>query len=498
MASRPLRGGLRDVRDLLLYNPRFPRLLGTQLLSQAADGLYQIALASVLIFGLEAASTPAQVTKVLAVTYVPFSLVGPLTGPFIDRFSRRSILVGAGIVRATLTILMIPATGWGEGWLLGLAVATVSVNRFFHSTKNAVLPTLVETDQYLLANAISSTSGMVVALAGAVIGGPLTEVFSPRVPIAVATVCTIASAAIATTLRLARGEKRGLAGVASEIRENLRDVADGLRVLQRTPRATYGVFSTWTTRGLHGFILLAALVVGRSRFDIGPGGFSLVLALAALGGFVGAVLVPLVARRVGRTAVAPWSFAVAGAATMVGGPAPAWPALLAAVAIAGGAMQATKIASETMIQRGIPDRYRGRAFAVYDLGYNGVFVLAALVATLARPALRDLGIIFLTAFLYFAGSALLVAWRRRLLAEIEVRAYAGGRADEAPREVVWDGIPIDVAETERSWHEERDGRRLLCFRLRLADGRRIEISRDGEWRLDRVLVKGAGSPSGGG
>jgi MFS family permease len=493
--GRLLRGGLGDIRALLVADRRFPRLLGTQLLSQVADGLYQIALASVLIFGLEAASTPAQVTKVLAVTYVPFSLVGPLTGPFIDRFSRRSILVAAGVVRAVLTILMIPATGWGEGWLLVLATATVSVNRFFHATKNAVLPTLVQRDQYLLANAVSSTSGMVVALAGAVIGGPLAETFSPRVPIAVAAACTIASAAVAATLRLPRGEKRGLAGVASELRENLRDVAEGLTVLQRTPRATYGVFSTWSTRGLNGFILLAALVVGRARFDIGPGGFSQVLALAALGGFVGAVLVPVVARRVGRSAVAPWAFAVAGAATIIGGPAPAWPALLAAVAVAGAAMQATKIASETMIQRGIPDRYRGRAFAVYDLGYNGVFVLAALVATLARPALGDLGIIFLTAVLYFLGSGLLAVWRKRLLAEIEVRAYAGGRADEDPREVLWDGVPVGVAETERAWHEERDGRRLLCFRLRLADGRRIEISRDGDWRLDRILVAPARPPS---
>ena len=481
-----VRGGLGDLREVL-GNRRFDRMLAAQLLSQAADGLYQIALASVLIFGLEAARTPAQVTKVLAVTYVPFSLVGPLTGPFIDRFSRRSILVGTSFVRSALTFLLIPAIAWGEGPLLWLAVANVSVNRFFHSTKSAVLPTLVRPDQYLLANAVSSTSGMVVALAGAVIGGLLVDAASPRLPILLAAACTVAAASIAATLRLPRGEKHGLAGIVSELRDNLRDVADGLRVLRRTPTATYGVFGTWTTRGLHGFILLAALVLGRSRFDIGPSGFSLVLGLAAVGGFAGALLVPLAARRLGRSAVPPWAFAVAGVATLIGGPAPAWPALLAAVTVAGAAMQATKIASETMIQRGIPDRYRGRAFAVYDLGYNGVFVLAALVATLARPLLGDLGVVFLTAALYFAGSIVLALWRRRLLFEIEVRTHAGHRADETPRQVVWDGIPTDVAETERSWHEDRDGERLLCFRLRLTDGRRIEVSRGDDWRLERRL-----------
>jgi MFS family permease len=479
----------------ILASSRFRRLLASQLSLQVSDGLYQIALASVLIFGVEAARTPAQVTKVLAVTFIPFSLVGPFTGPFIDRFSRRSLLVGTAGLRTVLTVLLIPALSWPEGALLALAVANVSVNRFYHSTKSAVLPTTVAPERYLGANAVASTAGMVLALGGAVVGGPLADAFGPEVPIAAAAVCTALSALMASTLRLAPGEKHGLPGILSEIRENLRDVRDGLRVLRRTRVATYGVFSTWTTRGLHGFILLAALVVGRARFDIGAGGFSLVLGLAAVGGFVGALVVPWVAARIGRSSVAPAAFVVAGVATIVGGPAPAWPALLAAVAVAGAAMQATKIASETIIMRAIGDRFRGRAFAVYDLGYNGVFVLAALVATLLRPALGDLGIIFLTAGLYFGGGALLLAWRRRLDHEIEVRAYAGGRADEVPREVVWDGRPYGVADVERSWQEDRDGHRLRCFRLRLADGRRIEVSSradplgssDGGWALERVL-----------
>jgi hypothetical protein len=45
-------------------------------------------------------------------------------------------------------------------------------------------------------------------------------------------------------------------------------------------------------------------------------------------------------------------------------------------------------------------------------------------------------------------------------------------------------------EVERSWREERAGTRLLCFRLRLPDGSRIEVSRPEEgdrWRLDREL-----------
>jgi MFS family permease len=484
-------GGLRrgiDRLGALLAARGFRRLLASQLLNQVADGLYQIALASVLIFGLEAARTPGQVTKVLAVTLVPFSLVGPFTGPFIDRFSRRSILVGASLVRTGLLLLFLPGLGWPEPVLLALAVATVSVNRFYHSTKNAVLPTVVTSDRYLGANAVASTAGMVFALGGAVVGGPLADAVSPRLPIALAAACTAAGALAAARLSLPGGEKRGLAGILSELRDNLRDVREGLRVLLATPTATYAVSSTWAMRALHGFIILAALVVGRARFDIGASGFSVILGAVGVGGFLGALTVPAVARRVGRSGVAPVSFAVAGVATLVGGPLAVWAAIIATVALAGAAMTATKVAADTMIMRSIGDRFRGRAFAVYDIGYNGAFVVAALVATVVRPFVGDLGIIILTGTLYLLVGSVLLFRRRRVPADLEVRTYAGARADETPREVVWDGVPVGVAEVERSWSEERDRATLRCFRLRLADGRRIQVSLADRWRLDRELT----------
>ncbi len=446
-----------------------------------------MALASVLIFDVSAARTPAQVTKVFAVTLLPFSIVGPFTGPFIDRFSRRSILVGASILRFALTLLMIPALGWTEGSLLLLAVATISVNRFFHSTKSAVLPGLVPTDQYLVANTLSSVIGMVFGLAGAVIGGPLTDATSPRVALTAAAFCMAAAAVVAATLRLPRGEKRGLAGIASELRDDLRDVREGVRVLLSRRLATYGVSAVWAMRGLLGFVLLAALVLLRERFDVRATGFSAILAGVGVGGFAGAMLVPIAASRLGHRAVAPAAFLVAGIAALVVGPIPTWPTILATVFIAGAAMSCTKIASDTLIQWAIPDRYRGRAFTVYDIGYNGAFVVAALIPTLILSAVGELGIIALTGALSLGLGVALTFWKRRLPDPIDVRSYAGARGDEVPREVIWDGVPLEVTEVEGSWHEDREGERLLRFRLRLADGRRVEVSRGEEWRLDRVL-----------
>jgi hypothetical protein len=79
-------------------------------------------------------------------------------------------------------------------------------------------------------------------------------------------------------------------------------------------------------------------------------------------------------------------------------------------------------------------------------------------------------------------------WLRRS-STLDLRMYAGSRADETPRAVVMGGLEEPV-EIERSWREERSGSRLMCFRLRLPDGSRIEVSRAddaGRWSLDRQL-----------
>lgn len=475
--------GLRE----LARQRGFRRLITSQVTSQAADGLYQIAIAAVLIFDVTVAETPGQITKVLAVTLLPFSLIGPFTGPFIDRFSRRSILVGTSVARAVLTFALIPATGWPEWTVLTLVVANMSVNRFFHATKNSALPTLVPRHRYLLANTVSSVGGMVFGLAGAVIGGPIADAVSAEVVILGAGVLMTAAAIVAAAVPLPPGERRGLSGLLGELRDDVRDVRDGVRLLLRTPRATYAMSAIWSIRGLIGFLLLAGIVLLRTRFGLETTGASLLLGAIGIGGFLGAAAVTPLARRLGDARVAPVAYLTAGITVLALGAVPAWPALVTVVAVGGAAMAMTKITADTMVQRSMPDTFRGRAFAVYDIGYNGVFVLAALIPTLLIGLLGEIGIVLLAGILAILGAGILSVASRRLGAEVEVRAYSGGRADESPREVVIDGARRTVAEVERSWQEERAGERLLVFVVRLEDGRRLQLSRSEDWRLDRFL-----------
>jgi predicted MFS family arabinose efflux permease len=60
--------------------------------------------------------------------------------------------------------------------------------------------------------------------------------------------------------------------------------------------------------------------------------------------------------------------------------------LLAAAVIVSLAVQAAKIAVDTIVQRDTADEYRGRAFTLYDMAYNVAFIASAAIAAVVLPA----------------------------------------------------------------------------------------------------------------
>src|SRR5688572_4703869 len=128
-----------------MRGPDLRRLLAIRLVGQGGDGFFQVALlASVLAPG--AGSTLLDLFLTGVVTALPFTLLGPFVGVFIDRWPRRSILRFAPLLKAALLPLVLigPARSPAAFYLGALAV--ISVNRFQLSTAGAVVPRLAAAD----------------------------------------------------------------------------------------------------------------------------------------------------------------------------------------------------------------------------------------------------------------------------------------------------------------------------------------------------------------
>src|SRR6185436_13623637 len=85
----------------------FRVLFGSRICSQFADGLFQAVIVASVIFDPDKQNTAVGFAKVTALLAVPYSLIGPFAGVFVDRWRRESILRWTPVVRAAAALLLL-------------------------------------------------------------------------------------------------------------------------------------------------------------------------------------------------------------------------------------------------------------------------------------------------------------------------------------------------------------------------------------------------------
>jgi MFS family permease len=468
------RGSLRS-RD-------FDSLLGARLTSQFADGVFQAFLIDRLVFLSASQGTAASVARAFAVLVVPFSIVGPVAGVLIDRWSRRAILTVTPLLRA-LASLWLAFLG-GTDWLLyALALVIVSLDRFYLSTAGAVMPLVVPEDELLVANSLASATGTVATFLGLVVGSQVAGPIGDRGLLVATCLLWPASAGVAA---LIRSDLRVDAGeLTPRLAHIPRELWRGARRLVVTPPAFGGIVTMSYDQFLFGLITVLSVVVFKVQYKEGVASYGRIIAAGGLGVVAGLLSVGWFENRLTKPRIVALAFAAGGIACLAVAPAIAPGTILIVSFILGLVFPWKKIPVDTVVQETTPDRFRGRVFSLYDLGYSGSRVVAALVAVLLIPHLTAGEILGIVGAAYLVWTPIYPAWAQRR-ARVGLRFYEGGTAEEQPREMVVAGEPEPVDVLGR-WLEERGGVRTRRFRLRTPDGIVDVVAAEGSgrWTVER-------------
>jgi MFS family permease len=471
-----------------LRSEDFRRLFAIRLISQSGDGLFQAALVSSIVFNPEEQNTILSFAIATLVVSLPFSILGPFTGVFIDRWSRRRILVVAPLLRVASVWLVLFDPKTAAPAFFGGALWALSVNRFFLATAVAVVPRLVPTEDLLMGNSMATVGGTVALLAGVFAGGWVADLFGNAPVIALAGAEWLVASLIASRIRSPLVPHHPPeAPVRDEIRRVAREFADGIGRLVRTPRALGPITSITLEQMGQGIVLVLSLFVFRD-LEEGVGSFSNLIGAGGAGVLLGIATVGKLEERFAKERIVAGAFLAGGlmllaVATNITG----WSVLLASFAV-GLTFAWKKIPVDTMVQEAIPDGYRGRVFAVYDVAYNLSRVAASFLAIPLRNAFGEAWSVAIVGIAFLLWSPVLPRWIGRI-PELVLRFYEGSRAEEEPRAVVWGGVE-ETVEVERRSLEETDGVRRTRYRLRMLDGTAIEVSKvepDGAWMLEREV-----------
>ncbi|PCG83296.1 MFS transporter [Streptomyces sp. WZ.A104] len=412
----------RDLR-LLLRLRNFRRLLTVRLLSQCADGVYQVALAAYVVFSPEKQTSAAAIASAMAVLLLPYSLIGPFAGVLLDRWSRRQVFLYGNLLRAALaccTALLILAAV--PDWLFyASALCVTAVNRFVLAGLSAALPRVVDADRLVVANSLSPTAGTLAATAGGGLAFAVRLVADESDAAVVLLGAMLYLLSALASLSLPRGLLGpDTDGTALRLRTALlvtaRGLVAGLGHLAQRTHAARALTAMTVIRFCYGALTVMVLMLCRYAWSEtesdGLALLGLAVGVSGAGFFIAAVVTPWAVGRLGRYG---WIVACAGAAAILvptlGLSFAPLPMLIAAFVL-GIVTQGSKIATDTVIQTSVDDSFRGRIFSLYDVLFNVAFVGAAGVAALMLPPDgRSVAVLAVVAALYAVVAVAMFRWR---------------------------------------------------------------------------------------
>jgi MFS family permease len=394
---------VRSLRQLWRHR-YFRRLLAVRVATQSCDGLLQIALASYVLFSPERQPDAKSIAAVLAITLLPFSILGPFVSVVLDRWSRRQILVVVDLMRSVVCLGLagLVATGLRTGGIeaafYGGVLLAMSLNRFLLAALSSALPHTIDPDEYMVANSVVPTVGPAGALIGVgvgtglrlVLGSSLPDYYANAILFAVAALGFVLSASLA--LRIPR-RQLGPDGVqAARPREIVQGLVEALRHLDQRRPAALGLLTIGAHRIIYGVVTVATILVYRNYFhdvtdvDAAIADLGLLVVFTGAGFVLAAAVTPPVTARLGVRAWVILSLVASGVLQVFPGAVYQKGALLVAALLLGITAQSIKICVDTLVQAHVHDDFKGRVFVLYDMVFNVALVLASAIGALILPA----------------------------------------------------------------------------------------------------------------
>ncbi len=392
---------ISDLR-IVLAERNFRRLFSVRLISQTGDGIVTAGIGTYVFFNAETFTSPAAAAVAFTVLYLPYSLIGPFAGVFIDRWSRRQILVLSALLRSAFVVLTaaLMASGNRSVPLYAAYLLVLGVNRFFLASLSAALPHVVPADKLVMANSVSPTAGGIMALIGGLVAGGLNAATGDTergaaITMLVAGGCYVAASLVATTMR------RDLLGpvrepgappgrLLSDLASVLAELAAGARyaIRRRGPATALG--ATGGSKFLYGILFVMSILLYRNYFypssaPVAEAHYLVLASVSGIGYFCAALVVPVASRRLAKPTIITLMLAVCAVATAAFGETFDPVAFLAFGFFLYLTSQGVAICAVTILQEQVDDAYRGRMFAFYDVMFNVTIAAGALISVAFMP-----------------------------------------------------------------------------------------------------------------
>jgi MFS family permease len=354
MAERSLRAASgAPHRPGILRNRAFVLLWIGLLISSIGDWINYVAMVSVVY---QQTHSALMLTFLRLFHIVPILLVAPFAGVFVDRWSRKRTLVVsplvAGLAVGALAVIHpVPAV------FLAYGAITVALT-FFNPARTAAVPSLVSDEELVAANSLSQITSTASIVIGGLVGGVLVAAVGASTAFVVDAISFLAVAVCVSVIHIPQSH------AGTSVRSIEHELLEGVRHLWNPPLVGQVVVASAVFVFAPATVLTLGIVFVHTALHAGAGGYGAILAGLGIGSALGAAVMIAYRDRVREDIVFAASGIVLGLGIVGLGLSRAIIPATAFYALAGFGSMANTVSGVTLLQRLVPDRVRGRIFAV--------------------------------------------------------------------------------------------------------------------------------------
>lgn len=166
--------------ELIRGNRNFRNLLAGQFISELGNWFNFIA--GLGLVRLVSDASPAAAGIFFVARLLPFALMSPIAGTFVDRFSRRQVMIGTDVIRAVVALSFLLVNDAHDLWIAYIATIVLHTGgAFFDGAKNASAPNLTGKEGLLAGTALLFSSRFLLMAVGSALGGWASAVFGYHV-----------------------------------------------------------------------------------------------------------------------------------------------------------------------------------------------------------------------------------------------------------------------------------------------------------------------------
>lgn len=422
----------------VLKNRNFLTLWSGQVFSQLADKVYLVLMIALVASRFQSGdqSISGWVSSIMIAFTIPAVLFGSIAGVFVDRWSKKTVLVLTNLLRGGLVFALPPLLWLSKGWsplaglpvgfcvLLGITFLVSTLTQFFAPAEQSTLPLVVERRHLLSANSLYTTTMMASVIIGFAVGEPLLALADTLISkfgwtaiglgkeLVVASGYTIAGVIL---LLLRTGEKSlSVAAADAEGAETnvetphvWQDIRDGLRFLAEQGRVRSALIQLVILFSVFAALAVLSVRLAEVTPEIKSSQFGFLLAMGGVGMAIGATFIGQFGQRFPHTQLSLFG-SLGMAASLVGislSVTRLVPTLLLIAAL-GGFAAIVGVPMQTAIQEETPEAMRGKVFGLQNNAINIALSLPLALAGVAETFL-GLRVVFLgLAALVVAGGVL--------------------------------------------------------------------------------------------